>query len=164
VEIIRLDVRTVEIREIDSFLAELLSRIPAEAVPGNDANALERLFSNPTNEPQDELNRDWKSYVQPELRHLFESANETVSRDLKGLKSTKNVKKASQSLRIPVSHLHQWLSTLNQARLVLAARNKFTEAELAAELAPVINSKRDMCLLQIHLYGFMQEIFLREIG
>ena len=39
-----------------------------------------------------------------------------------------------------------------------------TEVELAEDVTHVIKSKRQMNMLQIHLYGFMQEIFLRELG
>jgi len=168
-EIVRLDPKTVAIREIDPFAARLLRRIPVEADPGGDRAARGRLFSKPAAGGQGrqarELNEEWQQYVEPELRHLFQSANETVSDDLKNIKQTGSVGGVElYDLEIPIKHLEQWLNSLNQARLVMAARNGFTDAELDAEYPTIINSTRDMNLLQIHFYGFMQEYFVREMG
>ena len=162
-EIIRTNEETVEIRNIDTFFIELLRQIPDETDPGDDKIAHERLYSKPHDDPEDELNEEWETYVEPELRHLFQSATETVSDDLKGFVKTGEEEEAGYSLSIPVKHLDQWLNTLNQARLSLSIRNRFTDEELAADFSPVINSKRDMQLLQIHIYGFLQEAFLREL-
>lgn len=163
-EIIRVDEKLVEIRQIDSFFVDLLRQIPAETDPGDDKIARERLYSNPLDDPSDEFNEEWKTYVGPELSHLFQSASETVAEDLKNLIRLKDMEEPVYSLPIPVEHLDQWLNTLNQARLVIAARNRFTDEELAADFSPIINSQRDMNLLQVHIYGFLQEIFLRELG
>ena len=163
VEIIRLNDRTVEIRHIDSFFAGLLRQIPDETDPEADEKSSERLFSKPMENPTDGFNEEWETYVEPDLRHLFQSSTETVTKDLESLKKEETGGEPEYSLEIPVSHLDQWLNTLNQARLVLATRNRFTDAELSAEFTPIVNSQRDMNLLQIHIYGFLQEIFLREI-
>ncbi len=111
------------------------------------------------------MNEEWKQYVEPGLRHLFQSSNETVSMDLKNMRKTGDTpgEEESYTLHIPVAHLEQWLNTLNQARLVMAARNAFTEQELADEYPPIINSTRDMNLLQIQFYAALQEHFIREI-
>lgn len=162
-EIIRHDENTVAIRQIDSFLAELLRRIPDETDPEDDAVARERLFSRPVESRNDKFNEEWKAYVEPELEHLFESSKETVGKDLQKLKESGKGENIYYTLFIPVTHLEQWLNALNQARLVLAARNKFTDQELAADFNPIVNSKRDMNLLQIHIYGFLQEIFLQHL-
>jgi len=166
VEIIRTNEETVEIRNIDTFFIELLRQIPDETDPGDDKIARGRLFTKPHDDPEDELNEEWETYVEPELRHLFQSATETVSQDLKRFEKTKKGEAgedAEYSLSIPVGHIERWLNTLNQARLCLAMRNRFTDEELAADFSPIINSKRDMQLLQIHIYGFLQEAFLREL-
>jgi len=158
-EIVRVNDTILELRSIDPFFAELLRQIPDETDPRDDTIATERLFSRPVEDPTDEVNEEWKEYVEPELRHLFESATETVAGDLKALKGNDN----EFSMQIPVKHLPHWLNTLNQARLSLAMRNRFTDEELSAEFSTVINSRRDMHLLQIHIYGFLQEMFIREL-
>ena len=158
-EIVRENVGIVALHNIDPFFVELLRQIPEETDPRDDKIAMERLFSNPVDDPEDELNEEWETYVEPDLRHLFQSATETVAGDLKGLTG----RDMDYSLSIPVEHLEQWLNTLNQARLSLAMRNRFTDEELAADFSPIINSKRDMQLLQIHIYGFLQEMFIKEL-
>lgn len=163
-EIVRLDPKTVLLREIDPFAATLMRRIVLETDPGGDETARGRLFSKPMEGEGRELNEEWAQYVEPELRHLFQSANETVTEDLKALHQTDTAADGeSYTLHIPVAHIEQWLNTLNQARLVMAARNAFTEAELAADYPSSINTTRDMNLLQVHFYALMQEFFLREI-
>ena len=149
----------IEIFELDPFLAELLRQIPASTKTEGAPAAEQRLFSSPGDE--DEFRAEWKTYVEPELRRLFESATQTVARDLEQLngkeKSFKNC-----ALRIPAAHTDAWLNALNQARLVIAAKNNFTERELNAPFRFPIGSRRDLSLFQINFYGFLQEFILRE--
>ncbi len=167
-EIARIDPKTVVLRDINPFAAGLLRQIPLEADPGDDAAAHERLFSKPVGQGngklEKEISEEWKQYVEPELRHLFQSANETVSGDLKQIRQTGGEEGGEvYELSIPMEHLEQWLNTLNQARLVIAARNGFTEMELDGELPLMINSTREMNLLQMHFYGEMQHVFIHQI-
>ena len=69
---------TLEISEIDPFLAELLRQIPASTNPESVPAAEQRLFSPPAEPNEKELCAEWKIYVEPELRRLFQSATETV--------------------------------------------------------------------------------------
>ena len=70
---------------------------------------------------------------------------------------------ANRTLRIPTKHADAWLSALNQARLVIAAKNNFTELELSDHLRSPIGSRRDLSLFQVNFYGFLQEFILREL-
>jgi hypothetical protein len=154
---------SLEISEIDPFLAELLRQIPAstqtEAVPAVER----RLFSAPAAPDEKELCAEWKIYVEPELRRLFQSATETVTTDLEQLR--KNEKPfANCALRIPVAHSEAWLNALNQARLALATKYDFTEAELSDHYRSPIGSRRDLSLFQVNFYGFLQEFILREMN
>lgn len=153
---------SLEISEIDPFLAELLRQIPestqTEAVPA----AERRLFTAPAEPNEKEFCAEWKIYVEPELRRLFQSANETVEADLRQL--DKHEKPfANCNLRIPIAHSEAWLNTLNQARLALAAKYDFTEAELSDHYRSPIGSRRDLSLFQVNFYGFLQEFILREL-
>jgi hypothetical protein len=144
-------------------LAELLRQIPAstqtEAVPAVER----RLFSAPAAPNEKELCAEWKIYVEPELRRLFQSATETVTTDLEQLR--KNEKPfANCALRIPVAHSEAWLNALNQARLALATKYDFTEAELSDHYRSPIGSRRDLSLFQVNFYGFLQEFILREMN
>jgi hypothetical protein len=151
----------IEISEIDPFLAELLRQIPACANPEGAPAAEERIFSPPSNGNETELCAEWKMYVEPELRRLFQTASETVSADLQQLDGNEK-SLANCTLRIPGKHADAWLSALNQARLVIAAKNNFTETELNDHCHSPIGSRRDLSLFQVNFYGFLQEFILRE--
>src|ERR1700710_1462080 len=115
---------TIEISELDPFLAELLRQIPESTKPEGTEAAESRLFSLPAAINETELCAEWKLYVEPELRRLFRSATETVAADLETLNgNTKSF--ANCTLRIPTSNAEAWLSALNQARLVIASKYAF---------------------------------------
>jgi len=152
----------IELSELDPFLAELLRQIPASADPGGVPAADERLFSPPTYEKEAEICAEWKLYVQPELRRLFQTATQTVAADLEQLNGNEK-SFVNRTLRIPSKHAHTWLSALNQARLVIAAKNNFTETELNDHFRSPIGSRRDLSLFQVNFYGFLQEFILREL-
>ncbi len=153
----------LEISELDPFLAELLRQVPASARAEGDPAAEARIFSPPCSAPRDELCSEWKAYVKPELRRLFQTAIETVSLDLAQLNGNEKTF-ANRSLKIPENHADAWLSALNQARLVIAAKNSFTETELSDHCRSPIGSRRDLSLFQVNFYGFLQEFILREIN
>ena len=70
---------------------------------------------------------------------------------------------ANSTLRIPQEHSEAWLNALNQARLAIAAKYDFTEAELCDHYRSPIGSRRDLSLFQVNFYGFLQEFILREM-
>jgi Domain of unknown function (DUF2017) len=152
----------VEISDLDPFLAELLRQIPASTNTQDSAVAHDRIYSPPADASQKEICEEWRLYVEPELQRLFQSATETVARDLEQLNG--NEKSVSNcSLRIPTQHADAWLNTLNQARLAIAARCNFTETELSDHDRSPVGSRRDLSLFQINFYGFLQEFILREV-
>jgi Domain of unknown function (DUF2017) len=151
----------LEIRELDPFLAELLRQIPESAQSKDSPAAQERLFSPPAMPEEKVLCAEWKLYVVPELRRLFQSATETVRQDLQQLHCT-NKPFANCTLRIPMSHADAWLSALNQARLAIAATYQFSDHELCDYRSP-LGSRRDLSLFQVNFYGFLQELILREM-
>lgn len=152
---------TLEIRELDPFLAELLRQIPESVNAKDSAAAEERLFTAPADASEKEFCAEWKVYVVPELRRLFQSATETVRQDLEQLHCTKKPF-ANCTLRIPLEHGDAWLSALNQARLAIATSYNFTEQELCDHFRSPLGSRRDLGLFQVNFYGFLQECILRE--
>jgi hypothetical protein len=152
----------IEVSELDPFLAELLRQIPVSADPKGAPAAEQRLFSPPANETQTELCAEWKLYVEPELRRLFQTATETVAADLEQLNGSERTF-VNRTLRIPGKHADAWLSVLNQARLVIAAKYNFSDAELGDHFRSPIGSRRDLSLFQVNFYGFLQECILREV-
>jgi hypothetical protein len=153
----------IEISDLDPFLAELLRQIPTSANPEGAPAAEQRLFSPPAQRKEPEICAEWKLYVEPELRRLFQTATETVAADLEQLNGNEKIF-ANRTLRIPSKHADAWLSALNQARLVIAAKNNFTEVELGDHFRSPIGSRRDLSLFQVNFYGFLQEFILRELG
>ncbi|HEV3410584.1 MAG TPA: DUF2017 family protein [Chthoniobacterales bacterium] len=159
---IRRQGEVLELAELDPFLAELLRQIPDSTKTEGCEAAEQRLFSSPSNESEKEMCKEWKLYVQPELRRLFQSATETVAADLRPLNgSTKPF--ANCTLRIPIKHAEAWLNALNQARLAIAAKYGFSEAELSDHYRSPIGSRRDLGLFQVNFYGFLQEFILHEL-
>lgn len=153
----------VEISDLDPFLAELLRQIPASTNTEGSPSARERLFTTPADASQKEICAEWKLYVEPELRRLFQSASETVASDLKQLNGKEN-SASNCTLCIPMQHADAWLNALNQARLAIAAECRFNETELCDLNRSPLGSRRDLSLFQINFYGFLQEFILREGG
>jgi hypothetical protein len=151
----------LQISDLDPFLAELLRQIPQSTSPDGAPAAEARLFSRPSAEK--EICAEWKNYVEPELRRLFRTATETVAADLTQLNGNEKSLR-NRTLRIPVEHAEAWLNTLNQARLVIAAKYNFSEEELNDHDRSPIGSRRDLGLFQVNFYGFLQEFILRELG
>jgi hypothetical protein len=154
------DGETLQIADLDPFLAELLRQIPSSTSSEGVPEAESRLFSKPS--PEKEMCAEWKSYVEPELRRLFRSATETVAADLVQLNGNEKSLR-NRTLRIPLEHADAWLNALNQARLVIATKNGFSEEELNDHDRSPIGSRRDLSLFQINFYGFLQEFILREM-
>jgi hypothetical protein len=152
----------IEISELDPFLAELLRQIPASTNPDGASAAEKRIFSRPSNGTDPQMCAEWKMYVEPELRRLFQTATETVAADLEQLNGNEK-SLANRTLRIPSKHTDAWLNALNQARLVIAAKNNFTETELNDHCHSPIGSRRDLSLFQVNFYGFLQEFIVREV-
>jgi hypothetical protein len=152
----------LELSELDPFLAELLRQIPSSTKCDDAAAAEQRIFSAPAQPNEKEICAEWKVYVQPELRRLFQSSAETVAADLQQLNGSEKPF-ANCTLRIPTEHADAWLNALNQARLVIAAKNNFNERELCDHYRSPIGSRRDLSLFQVNFYGFLQEFILREM-
>jgi len=154
------DGETLKISDLDPFLAELLRQIPISTNPDGMSEAKARLFSRPSTE--EEICAEWKNYVEPELYRLFRSSTQTVAADLAQLNGNEK-SLSNRTLRIPFEHADAWLNALNQARLVIAEKYKFSDDELNDHERSPIGSRRDLGLFQVNFYGFLQEFILREM-
>ena len=124
--------------------------------------AEQRLFSPPAGPDENEFCAEWKLYVEPELRRLFQNATEIVETDLRQLEANEKPF-ANRALRSRMNTAEAWLNALNQARLAIAAKYDFSEAELCDHYRSPIGSRRDLSLFQVNFYGFLQEFILREL-
>ncbi len=160
-QISRIDGETLRISQLDPLLGELLQRVVASANPAGNAAAQERLFSKPSDDPEESaFIEDWQEYIHPDLRHIFQSALEVIHGDL----GTLRVEGAAggSTLTIPVNHLESWIHGLNQARLALSARHAFTEQDMD-RILPLAGDPQSLALLQVRFYGILQELFLQEL-
>ena len=166
----------IVLEEIEPFFLDLLRGLPACADPGDSAAARARLFSAPMSAggDGDEFNEDWERYVEPEIAELFRSTQEIVAGDLAKLPPAPAAPAGAfdpaafaptkQTLEIPRRHAEAWLSVLNQARLIIAARRGFGEREMEENLPLPPFSERDLDLFRVHFFEFIQQILLSELG
>ena len=131
--------------------------IPSAADPELSKAAFDRLYPDPFAGKEGELSAEWADYVQPELREHFENASTTVEADLEPLNAN------GEGWSIPRGHIDAWLNTLNQARLVLAARYQVGEAEMNRTAPYPPESERNLAVSQIHVYGLLQECLLQAL-
>lgn len=109
-----------------------------------------------------ELVEDWQDHVQPELRSGFDRARSVVETDLAGMTQEKG---SEWTLAITADHADAWLTTLNALRLSLASEHDLTEADMAADEEKAdFATPKGMALLQVNLFGFMQECLIRSMG
>ena len=158
---------------LDPFFVQLLRQIPECADPGDNKLANARLFSSPTRRVDARLKQDWEHYVHPELKSHFQSARDTVVKDLSRMKpeiaSGSDELAANQGndttfrLQIPSKHYDAWLSALNQARLALGAKYHLDETDLNdLDRLPFV-TERDYRLFQINFYGDLQARILMRL-
>ncbi|HET6407319.1 MAG TPA: hypothetical protein VFG14_05515 [Chthoniobacteraceae bacterium] len=158
----RIDSKTVKLGPLDLLYCEFLNQIRAAADPGDSEVARQRLFPAPTTGKHAEIDRDWLEYVEPELADLFDSSLTIVEKDLNGF-PPHSTEELGYSLRIPFSHLDAWIHALNQARLMLAERYKFTDDDMNGEIA-IDGAERSLALFQEHFYGYIIECFVRLLN
>jgi hypothetical protein len=153
--------KSIEFTRIESIEAELLKQVPDAGDPEGETKAEERLYPLPTHQEAPGMVKDWEEFVRPELRHLFFSARKVVEEDLATM--TRRPGRHSH-LVVPLVHAEAWLNALNQARLVLATKYDFSEAELSFNQPLQTFSRRDLVLLQINFYAAVQERLIEILG
>ncbi|HWL53999.1 MAG TPA: DUF2017 family protein [Chthoniobacteraceae bacterium] len=155
-EIARLEDGAFSVTGLEEPLVDFLKAIIPSCDPGEHPGAHDRLYPSPQphGATAEAAGEDWREYVQPELEHLFASAAAIVKGDLKDLR-------VGGVLTIPAQHVDAWLNTLNQARLVLAARFDITEEAMERPISTILSNEHEIALFQIHFYGFIQECLIR---
>lgn len=156
----RLKESSIELMEIEPIEADLLRQVPGVCDSAGDSRSEARLFSSPADSSEGQFLNDWAEYVQPELRHLFQSARNTVKEDLENLSHCPG---RLGRLVVPRAHGDAWLNALNQARLILASKFNFSDQELSMHHAPKWFSRRDLILQQINFYAEIQERIIDAI-
>lgn len=153
----RLDEKHVRISGLTTMLAVMIREMPEilELRDGPEASA--RLFPNPTR-TDDKINKEWQQMVSPELRHLFVSAAETVTRDLTAMTGDAGDPEVYEVM-FPVEHLSAWMSALNQTRLILAETHKVDEEDMERrDFDP--QDPKHLAVLRIQLLGYLLHLFV----
>lgn len=146
------------VEAIPLFFAEALTDLPQRAERHQDAWS--RLYPDPVrNEDADNLRQDWRDHVQPGLERLFATSREIVSADLASLRQ----QDGGLWLLIPDDHRDAWLNALNQARLVIAEENGFTEQDIQSRKLPDTSTPRGRDLLQMDFYAHLQMLLLETL-
>jgi hypothetical protein len=152
-----LDEKRILIRGIPDVLAAMLRELPEILELRDSPDARVRLYPNPTN-GNNKINQEWHQMAGPELRHLFVSAGETVTRDLTALTADKENADVWQ-VAFPIEHVAAWINAINQARLILGEVHQIDEAEMnRTDFDP--QSAKDMAALRIHLLGYLLHLFI----
>ncbi len=140
------------LRDIPPVLADLLRQIPHSGDRDSD-EVEERFFPSPSHDPDEEgLRDDWRAHVEPELHGAFQSARLVVEADLRGMKEEDD----GFAMEFSKGHAEAWLNALNQARLALVTQHRFSEDQLAGPRPDRIRNERDLALLQLTLYEYVQ--------
>jgi hypothetical protein len=157
-----IDDKHIRISGIAPVLAVMLRELPEILEMRDSPDARERLFPKPTR-ANDRINQEWQQMIGPELRHLFVSAGETLTRDLTALTADQEDAAAYQ-VEFPIEHVRAWMSALNQARLILGEIHRIEEVDMnRADLNP--QDPRHLAALRIHLLGYVLQSFVElEIG
>jgi hypothetical protein len=138
---------------VDPLFLRLLGEI-RDAAELDDPRVESRIYQEPTDDPDaHELREDWKAFVQPELHSAFTASRDVVEADLRRAATSPG---PSPSLLIPRPHIDHWLSALNQARLALSEFHDFDENDMDRPPADP-DTPRSHALLQMHIYGLLQE-------
>lgn len=149
----------IDFSQVEPIEAELLKQIPAATQGEDDPKVKSRLYPDPSGSAEAGLAADWEELVRPDLEQLFLSSRRVVEEDLALMKE----RRGFATLSVLLAHADAWLNVLNQARLVLATRYEFTDAELLRYKPPVIFSRRDLALLQINFYAAIQERLIEAL-
>lgn len=147
----------LEFGGIHPFFAGLLLELPR--VAAQQQHAERRLYPAPVASGEEDLCADWREVVRPELESLFASHRQTVEQDLVAWKNPQS----GAPLHVPRPHVDAWLNTLNQARLIIVEKNRFTEADLDTSLPPDLASRSGLALLKVHFYAHVQELMLEAV-
>ena len=167
--------KALVLAELEPFIILLLRELPAASDPGEHPAARARLFPAPSRAPgEEEFREDWRSFVEPDLAHLFLTARETVEEDLCSLDGgpagtllfgvgetgPAPYEPTRATLVVPPAHLEAWLNVLNQARLVLGARHHVGEGDINVRLEQLPEDERLRTMVQMHFIEVAYHLLL----
>ena len=152
-----IDAKHIRISGIEPFLANCLEGVADVLEKRDSPQVRERLFPDPT--PANvKMNEDWQKLISPDLRHLFVSAGDIVTRDLTGLSEDPR-ETGSYLVTFPTEHLNAWMSALNEARLILGELFHITEKDLNRKKFDGAGA-RTLAIVRIHMLGYLLQLLV----
>ena len=146
---------------------ELLREVRDAADPAACPEAEQRLFPDVINDPiadeEAETVADWKEFVVPDLHLQFEEALNQMEGDLSSAASSKEDSGNTYAIEIPLSHVPQWYSALNQARLVLQEKYRLPAESNPMSVEELIAKGQWRAYIQSRFYAELQ-CWLLEFG
>lgn len=157
---------TWEIQRLRELEFLMLGKLEGAVDTSDLPEAHDRLYQSPlgrvpVDEAEDEMVEDWEGLVHPDLRDQFRSALEVVLADMDGFKGRKRQGEMEYSLVVPKKHADDWVSALNQARLVLHERHDLPDED--GVLDGEGGAEQWMALLQSEVYGTIIEFLVRHV-
>lgn len=149
---------SITLKNLNKGLVEWIEAM-IEGPELESAEAAERLFPSPGDEPNAKFREDWQELVVPELKHRFSGAFEKVKEDIRKMARTPY----GAHLTIPVAHFEEWMSALTQLRLAIAAAYQLTEEELNRDALPAKGSEKELALHRMEFYAVLLSAIL-QIG
>jgi hypothetical protein len=135
-------------------MAAVLLEVPAILENRDRPEARRRLLPDPM--PGDaRASAEWHRLMDDELLHLFASAGEVFARDLRALRPDRG------EITFPANHLAAWMSSINQARLILGELHAVTEDDMALKSVDPDESRRG-AIARIMVLGYVLEHLVRH--
>lgn len=172
---------TWQIEHIRDLELLMLNRLEEATDRGESESVKKRFFPSPLGRPaiddeEDEIIDDWESLVHPDLDSQFKKSVKVVLDDLKSIKEERD---QEYSLVVSKKHADDWVSALNQARLILHERFKLPDEEetLAAieETDDDVEEEEEeddddgispdqwLAMVQSDVYGGIMEFLIRDV-
>lgn len=145
---------------------EMLRGVRDAADPTACPEAECRLFPEPiTDADQDDLDAvaDWKEFVVPDLRTQFDAALDQLEADIASAEQVRKRPVKRYQITVPMSHLDQWYSALNQARLVLQEKYGLPGEGIGLSLEDLFAKGQWRAYFQSRFYAELQ-CWLLDVG
>ncbi len=146
----------------------MLARLPEAADPTGCVGAEHRLYPSPVAptaelppREEDAIERDWREFIEPDLRVAFAAAVETVVADVGAAHGSKVGGAVYYQIDVPAEHADAWCSALNQARLVLHHRHRLPDED--GDMDSDLDAERWMAMLQSEIYSIIMEFLVRKV-
>ena len=151
----------IRITGIDPVLLDSLHTVPEILEQRDTPAARARLLPDPT-AADASINGEWQRLMAPELRHLFVSAGEIVTRDLTAIGPDAEQPQLRE-ITFPAEHLRAWMSALNQTRLILGELFKVTEADMERDDFD-LKTPKGLAVFRIHILGYLLQLLVELEG